>query len=103
MDKLSPGDDRLSLYVLRSLPQHGFDVVVDAGCGAGRQTFVLASELKTSIDAVDFHGPFLNGLKQRPKEKGIAVLVLAHCMDMQNIPDLFPRIDLLWAKGAAYD
>jgi hypothetical protein len=38
MDKLSPGDDSLSLYVLRSLPQHRFGVVVDAGCGAGRQT-----------------------------------------------------------------
>ncbi len=47
MDKLSPGEDSLSLYVLRSLPDHRFDVVVDAGCGAGRQTFVLADELKT--------------------------------------------------------
>jgi methylase of polypeptide subunit release factors len=47
MDKLSPGDDSLSLYVLRSLLQHRFEVVVDAGCGAGRQTFVLADELKT--------------------------------------------------------
>ncbi len=34
MDKLSPGDDSVSLYVLRSLPQHRFEVVVDAGCGA---------------------------------------------------------------------
>ena len=32
IDKLSPGDDSLSLYVLRSLPEHRFDVVVDAGC-----------------------------------------------------------------------
>lgn len=103
MDKLSPGDDRLSLYALRSLPQHGFDVVVDAGCGAGRQTFVLVSELKTPIDAVDSHGPFLNRLKWRAKEKGIAHLVRSHCMDMQDIPDVFPRIDLLWAEGAAYN
>jgi methylase of polypeptide subunit release factors len=53
MDKLSPGDDNLSLYVLRSLPEHHFEVVVDAGCGAGRQTFVLANELKTLIHAVE--------------------------------------------------
>src|ERR1700746_1638985 len=51
MDKLSPGDDSLSLYVLRSLPQHRFEVVVDAGCGAGRQTMVLASALTTPIQA----------------------------------------------------
>ena len=53
MDKLSPSDDSLSLYVLRSLPEHRFAVVVDAGCGAGRQAFVMADELKTPIHAVD--------------------------------------------------
>ena len=103
MDKLSPGDDRLSLYVLRSLPQHRFEIVVDAGCGAGRQTMVLASELGTPIQAVDSHQPFLNRLKQRAKEKGVHHLVGTHCMDMQDIPNLFPKIDLLWAEGAAYN
>src|SRR6266699_3678177 len=72
MDKLSPGDDSLSLYVLRSLPKHRFEVVVDAGCGAGRQTIVLASELGTRIEAVDSYQPFLDRLKRRAKEKGLA-------------------------------
>jgi cyclopropane fatty-acyl-phospholipid synthase-like methyltransferase len=72
MDKLSPGDDSLSLYILRSLPQHRFDVVVDAGCGAGRQTMVLASELGTAIHAVDSYQPFLSRLKRRAKEQGLA-------------------------------
>jgi SAM-dependent methyltransferase len=103
MDKLSPGDDSLSLYVLRSLPEHRFEVVVDAGCGAGRQTFVLANELKTLIHAVDSYQPFLNRLRQRAKEKGLAQLVRTHCMDMQDIPRVFPSIDLLWAEGAAYN
>lgn len=103
MDKLSPGDDDLSLYVLRSLPQHRFEVVVDAGCGAGRQTFVLADELKTLIHAVDSHQPFLDRLRQRAKEKGVAQLVRTHCMDMKDITNVFPTIDLLWAEGAAYN
>jgi SAM-dependent methyltransferase len=103
MDKLSPGDDSLSLYVLRSLPEHRFEVVVDAGCGAGRQTFVLADELKTPIHAVDSYQPFLNRLRQRAKEKGVAQLVRTHCMDMKDIPNVFPTIDLLWAEGAAYN
>src|SRR5262245_27385714 len=102
MDKLSPGDDSLSLYVLRSLPEHRFEVVVDAGCGAGRQTFVLADELKTLIHAVDTYQPFLDRLSQRAREKGIVHLVRTHCMDMKNIPSVFPSIDLLWAEGAAY-
>ena len=103
MDKLSPGDDNLSLYVLRSLPEHRFEVVVDGGCGAGRQTLVLADELKTPIHAVDSYQPFLNRLRQRAKEKGLAQLVRTHCMDMKDIPGVFPKIDLLWAEGAAYN
>jgi len=103
MDKLSPGDDSLSLYVLRSLPEHRFKVAVDAGCGAGRQTFVLAGELKTLVHAVDSYQPFLDRLKQRAKEKGVAQLVRTHCMDMKDIPAVFPEIDLLWAAGAAYN
>ena len=103
MDKLSPGDDNLSLYVLRSLPEHRFAVVVDAGCGAGRQTFVLADELKTPIHAVDSYHPFLDRLMQRAKEKGLAQLVRTHCMNMKDIPSVFPTIDLLWTEGAAYN
>jgi SAM-dependent methyltransferase len=103
MDKLSPGDDSLSLYVLHSLPQHYFEVVVDAGCGAGRQTMVLASDLRTPIQAIDSYQPFLNRLHSRAKEKGLAHLVRVHCMDMKDIPSVFPTIDLLWAEGAAYN
>src|SRR5881275_3500103 len=95
MDKLSPGDDSLSLYVLRSLPQHHFEVVVDAGCGAGRQTIVLAKDLGTPIQAVDSYEPFLNHLKQRAKEMGVEHLVRTHCMDMKDISTVFPHIDLL--------
>jgi len=103
LNKLSPGDDNLTLYVLRSLPEHRFEVVVDAGCGAGRQTFVLANELKTTIDAVDSYQPFLDRLRKRAKKKGLAQLVPTHCMDMKDIPSLFPAIDLLWTEGAAYN
>ena len=103
MDKLSPGDDSLSLYVLRSLPEHRFEVVVDAGCGAGRQTFVLADELKTLIHAIDSYQPFLDRLRQRANDKGFAQLVRPHCMDIKDIPSVFPEIDLLWAEGSAYN
>ena len=103
MDKLSPGDDRLSLYVLRSLPQYDFDIVVDAGCGVGRQTLVLAGDLRIPIQAIDSYQPFLNRLNRRAKEQDVGDLVRVHCMDMKDIPTVFPRIDLLWAEGSAYN
>ena len=103
MDKLGPGSDTDTLYVLRSLPQHRFDVVVDAGCGAGRQTMALMKELNTRVEAVDSYRPFLNRLKRRAKQNGVAHLVRTHCMDMKDIPNVFPEIDLLWGEGAAYN
>src|SRR5262249_47292519 len=98
-----PGSDSETLDVLLSLPRHRFDVVVDAGCGAGRQTLPLAKALNSPIEAIDSYQPFLDRLERRAKEKGLAHLVRTHCMDMKDIPSVFPNIDLLWAEGAAYN
>jgi SAM-dependent methyltransferase len=103
MGKLGPGSDADTLHVLRLLPGRKFRVVVDAGCGAGRQTLALARELGTPVHAVDSHEPFLNDLVRRAGEAGVGHLVQAHCMDMKDIPQVFSGIDLLWSEGAAYN
>ena len=64
---------------------------------------MLARWLKTLVHAVDSYQPFLDRLRQRAKAKGFAQLVLTHCLDMKDIPAVFPKIDLLWAEGAAYN
>lgn len=102
MEKLGPGGDAHTLHVLRCLPRQEFQVIVDAGCGTGRQTRVLARELGTPVHAVDSHEPFLNDLTRRAREAGLENLVRTHCMDMKDIPGAFHRIDLLWSEGAAY-
>ena len=103
MDKLGPGGNVHTLHALRLLPKRAFRVVVDAGCGAGRQTLVLARELGLSVHAVDSYQPFLNDLMRRAKDENVDELVHAHCMDMKDIPALFQRIDLLWSEGSAYN
>ncbi len=103
MRKLGPGDDSYTLAVLRRLPKKEFDLIVDAGCGAGRQTLVLAKELKSQVHAVDTYEPFLNKLSELAREEGVSGLIKTHCMDMANIPDEFKGIDLLWSEGAAYN
>jgi cyclopropane fatty-acyl-phospholipid synthase-like methyltransferase len=102
MEKLGPGTDTDTLSVLRSLPRQDFRLVVDAGCGTGRQTLVLAKALGSPIHAVDLHAPFLAQLKQRATAAGVEQLVQIHCMDMKDIPRAFRDIDLLWSEGAAY-
>ena len=103
MAQLGPGSDADTRHVLRLLPRTRFDVVVDAGCGTGRQTLVLARELGTPIHAVDAHEPFLNDLRRRARETGTEHLVRIHHMDVHDIPRVFPGIDLLWSEGAAYN
>lgn len=103
MEKLGPGGDAHTVDALRLLPRQDFEVVVDAGCGAGRQTLALVRELGALIHAVDSYEPFLQDLARRAKEAGVGHLVQTHCMDMQEIPDVFPQIDLLWSEGSAYN
>ena len=103
MEKLGPGGNVHTLHILRLLPQQQFPVIVDAGCGTGRQTMVLAQELRTLVHALDVYEPFLHDLTRRAKAAGIAPLIQTHCMDMQDIPGVFQHIDLLWSEGAAYN
>lgn len=103
LGKLGPGSDADTLQVLRCLPQQHFDLVVDAGCGAGRQTLALAKALGVTIQAVDSHQPFLEELRRRAEDDGVGAQIQAHCMDMSDIPDVFSSIDLLWSEGAAYN
>jgi trans-aconitate methyltransferase len=103
MEKLGPGSDIDTEHVLRLLPKQNFRVIVDAGCGRGSQTLVLAKALGTLVHAVDSSEHFLNNLTQRAKEARIDHLVQTHCMDMKDIPNTFPQIDLLWSEGAAYN
>jgi serine/threonine-protein kinase HipA len=103
MEKLGPGSNSDTLKVLDMLPKAVHEVIVDAGCGAGRQTLALANQLQTPVHAVDSYEPFLASLTQRAKEAGIGHLVQTHCMDMADIPNTFRAIDLLWSEGAAYN
>ena len=103
MEKLGPGSNADTLHVLSLLPRQQFHVVVDSGCGTGRQTLALARKLGTRVHAVDSYEPFLGNLAQRAKEQHIEQLVQNHCMDMKDIRQAFQDIDLLWCEGAAYN
>lgn len=103
MEKLGPGDDVQTLHVLRWLPRRQFRVIVDAGCGTGRQALAIARGLGVLIHAVDCHQPFLDQLTRRAQAADLDHCIQTHCLDMREIPRLFPVIDLLWSEGAAYN
>src|SRR5215472_11554387 len=103
LEKLGPGDNADTAHVLQLLPQQQFRLVVDAGCGTGRQTLVLAKELGVPVHALDSHQPFLADLQRRAKAAKLGALVKPHCMDMKDVPQVLQSIDLLWSEGAAYN
>lgn len=103
MEKLGPGSDADTRHILNLLPARDFETVVDAGCGTGRQTLVLAKELDAPIHAVDSYEPFLTDLRQRAAAAGVGHLVATHCRDINEIPNSFRDVDLLWSEGSAYN
>lgn len=102
MEKLGPGSDEDTLHVPGMLPPGLYPLVVDAGCGTGRQTLALAERLRTPVHAVDTFQPFLEDLDRKAAARGLGRLIQTHCMDMADIPEVFQGIDLLWSEGAAY-
>jgi trans-aconitate methyltransferase len=103
MEKLGPGSDADTLHMVGLLPKRQFSLVVDAGCGTGRQTLALVKELGVLVHAIDSYQPFLNDLVYRARAAQVDRLVEVRCMDMQGIPQTFREIDLLWSEGAAYN
>jgi trans-aconitate methyltransferase len=87
MEKLGPGGNAQTLHVLRLLPKQRFHVIVDAGCGAGRQTMVLAKELGTLVHAVDAYEPFLHDLVRRAQDLHMGVAEVPFCT-LRWYPDL---------------
>lgn len=98
-----PGSDASTCEALRRLPALPENpVVVDLGCGPGRQTLVLARELGTPILAVDTHQPYLDDLERAARREGLESLVETRCASMTNL-DLPPEsLDLVWSEGAFY-
>jgi SAM-dependent methyltransferase len=102
LDQLGPGSDADTRLMLERLPGPVEGEIVDAGCGTGRQTLVLAECLRSTVHALDNHAPFLEQVDRRATAAGLGGYVRTHCMDMADIPKMFRDIGLLWSEGAAY-
>jgi SAM-dependent methyltransferase len=98
-----PGDDSITRRAAGLLPELPPDpVVVDAGCGPGGQTLVLARELGVKVTAIDIHPPFVEVLKARAEGAGLDHLIEARQGDMSALPFDPGTLDLIWCEGAIY-
>ncbi len=77
--------------------------VLDLGCGTGASTLVLAEDTGAQITAVDIHPPFLETLRGRAAERGVAGRITTLVADMSDTDVLGDGYDLVWAEGSAYN
>lgn len=89
-----------ALSFLSSLPAN--PSILDVGCGPGTQTIVLAKETGGKVLAVDTHQPFLDRLKQRAHDAGLAQRIEAVNMSMSALEFPEESFDLIWSEGAIY-
>ncbi len=102
MPRQGPGSEKTTLKALSKIALPQKPRILDAGCGTGGQTLVLAKNLDADIIAVDIHQPFLDilwHLAYHLKPKG-RIETSAKSMDSLSFPkDYF---DLIWSEGAVY-
>ena len=98
-----PGDDAVTRRAVGLLPELPPDpVVVDAGCGPGGQTLVLAGALGVKVTAIDIHQPFLDALSRRAEGAGLDHLIEPRWGDMSALPFDPATVHLIWCEGAIY-
>ncbi len=99
----APGSDestRRALQLIPNLPQD--PIILDIGCGPGRQTLVLAQETGGHITAIDTHQPFLDELKRRAVKAKLADKIITGKCSMAELPFADGSFDLIWSEGAIY-
>lgn len=76
--------------------------ILDLGCGSGGQTLTLATLTPGTILGVDFYPPFVEDLRRRVREGGLAGRVTAEVGDMKALELPPGSFDLVWCEGAIF-
>jgi SAM-dependent methyltransferase len=77
--------------------------VADIGCGTGASTLVLAQDLDAQIIAVDFLSDFLDVLRSRAEQGGLAGRIHTLNASMDALPFEAGSLDAIWSEGAIYN
>jgi ubiquinone/menaquinone biosynthesis C-methylase UbiE len=77
--------------------------IADIGCGTGASTLVLARELDAQIIAIDFLPEFLEALKERALQAGVADRITTAVASMDSLPMIPGTLNAIWSEGAIYN
>lgn len=99
-----PGDTVFAEQLLAALPDVPSDTpIADLGCGSGVASVMLAKHYRRKVVCVDLAEPFLNKLRTRATEAGVADLTTCVQADMGGLDPEQYQFGLVWSEGAAYN
>jgi ubiquinone/menaquinone biosynthesis C-methylase UbiE len=78
-------------------------MILDVGCGPGKQTIDLLNISDGEITAVDNHKPFIDQLEKEIIKGNFSNRVTAKVGDMFNLDFKEEQFDLIWCEGAIYN
>lgn len=112
LPRLGPGDGaatrRAADVLLNAMTlataseRHADPRALDLGCGNGTQTLQLLHHTDWHVTAIDNHGPFLDTLRKRAAEQGVADRVRTIQTDMKTLDFDSGTFDIVWSEGALY-
>ena len=77
-------------------------LILDIGCGPGKQTIDLLKISDGKIIAIDNHQPFIERLKKTILDEKLEHRAKAQIGDMFNLEFEEQQFDLIWSEGAMY-
>ena len=77
--------------------------VADIGCGTGSATMLLARSLNAQITAVDFLPDFIEILKTKAENEGLAEKINPLVCSMDKLEFANEEFDVIWSEGAIYN
>jgi SAM-dependent methyltransferase len=99
----APGSDEMTakaIAMANGLPAD--PLILDIGCGPGRQTIVLVQQTGGRVMALDNHQPFLDELARRVFARGLGDRVATINGSMLDMSFGMESFDMIWSEGAIY-
>ena len=85
---------------LKNLPKK--PIILDIGCGPGKQAFDLLKISDANITAVDNYQPYLDSIQNRINIKSLSNRLHVFNKNMVNLDFDTESFDIIWSEGAIY-
>ncbi len=104
LPKQGPGSFESTLKALNVIPEHeNFKRILDAGCGTGRHTILLAENTSAKITALEFYDQQIETLGKNIQKADLSDRIEIIKGDMGDISFSNEKYDLIWSESSIYN